>query len=236
MYANHVVLDDAGPAWPQFRHECPHGLQRGIVPGVEANVRDPDEDLLLGLASRGNETSVNIHDVRDREAIARMVYVAERLRERSDIAFVIVGDGPETSIVKKAISARGLTNIHLSPARDDIRTVLADADLVMFASKREGLPVAGIESMSMGKPIVASKVPGWVELVSDGVDGLLVDDGDIAGYANAITRLLGDPALYDRMSRAGREKATRAYDLGDSVRAWERLLAALPIRSRGSCS
>lgn len=161
-----------------------------------------------------------------------IVAVAERLRERSDIAFVLLGDGSQKLAVEKGISARGLTNVCLRPTRDDIRTVLADADLMMFPSKREGLSMAGLESMSMGKPIVASKVPGWVDLVSDGAEGFLVEDGDIAGYANAITRLLGDRALYDRMSRAARDKATRAYDLGDVVRAWERLLSALPAGSR----
>lgn len=160
--------------------------------------------------------------------------VAERLRDRSEIAFVLVGDGVETASIRKLISSRGLTNIDLSPARDDVETILADADVVMFPSKREGLPMAGLESMSMGKPIVASKVPGWAELISDGVDGFLVDDGDIAGYAGAITRLLGDPALYDRMSRAGREKATRAYDLAGSVRAWERLLSAYGDEARNA--
>jgi glycosyltransferase involved in cell wall biosynthesis len=161
-----------------------------------------------------------------------VVRVAELLRERSDIAIVLVGDGPEAAAVKKAISVGGLTNTYLSPTRDDIRIALADADLVMFPSKREGLPMAGIESMSMGKPVVAAKVPGWLDLVSDGVDGFLVDNGDYAGYANAITRLVGDPALYQRVSRAGREKATRMYDLSDNVRAWERLLADSAGRSR----
>jgi glycosyltransferase involved in cell wall biosynthesis len=154
-----------------------------------------------------------------------VVDVAERLRERSDIAFVLLGDGPQTLVVEKAISARGLTNVYLRPTRDDHRTVMADADLMMFPSKREGLSMAGLESMSMAKPIVASRVPGWVDLVADGTDGILVEDGDIAGYADAITRLLRDRELYDRMSAAGREKAIRTFDVGDVVRAWQRLLS-----------
>ncbi len=157
----------------------------------------------------------------------QVVDVAERLRDRSDIAFVLLGEGPETSAVGKAISARRLPNVHLVRPRDDLRSAVADADLMMFPSMREGLPMAGIESMSMGKPIVASMVPGWVDLVTDGVEGFLIADGDIAGYADAITRLLGDPVLYERMSRAGREKATRAYDRSDSVREWERLLGGI---------
>ena len=154
-----------------------------------------------------------------------VVDVAERLRERTDIAFVLVGDGPQTAVVEKAISERGLKNVYLRPTREEIRTVIADADLAMFPSSREGLSMAGLESMSMGKPIVASRVPGWVDLVADGTDGILVEDGDIAGYAHAITRLLADRALYNLMARAGRDKATRGYDLKDTVGAWERLLS-----------
>jgi glycosyltransferase involved in cell wall biosynthesis len=161
-----------------------------------------------------------------------VVDVAERLRERSDIAFILLGDGSQTSVVQRAISARGLTNVYLAPTREDIRTVIADADVMMFPSKREGLPMAGLESMSMGKPIVASRVPGWIDLVSDGTEGFLVEDGDIAGYADAMTRLLADRALYDLMSRAGRDKARRGYDLRDTVGAWERLLSA-PLRKTG---
>jgi glycosyltransferase involved in cell wall biosynthesis len=158
--------------------------------------------------------------------------VADRLRTRSDIAFVLLGDGPQTLVVEKAISARGLTNLHLRPTRDDHRTVIAEADVVMFPSKREGLSIAGLESMSMAKPIVASRVPGWVDLIEDGVDGILVDDGDFAGYADAITRLLGDPVLYERMSQAGRARATRSYDVVDVVRSWERLLSGMVRRDR----
>ena len=158
-----------------------------------------------------------------------VVDVADRLRDRSDIAFVLLGDGPETAAAKQAISARRLANVHLVAPRSDIGTAIADADILMFPSKREGLPVSGIEAMAMGKPIVASNVPGWTDLVSNGTDGILVQDGDIAGYAAAITRLLEDPDLYARICRAGREKATKTYDLGDSVHAWERLLSGMRL-------
>ena len=153
-----------------------------------------------------------------------VVAVAEYLRERPDIAFVLLGDGPQTVPAAKAISERGLSNVHLRPTRDDHRPVIADADLVMFPSQREGLSIAGLESMAMGKPIVASRVPGWTDLIEDGVDGFLVEDGDIAGYAAAITRLVDDPALRGRISEAGRDRATRNYDLRKVVAAWEQLL------------
>jgi len=60
-----------------------------------------------------------------------------------------------------------------------------------------------------GKPVVASRAGGIPELVRDGVDGILVDTGDVRWLAEAIVSLLKDPALRQRMGTAGRERASQ---------------------------
>jgi glycosyltransferase involved in cell wall biosynthesis len=161
-----------------------------------------------------------------------IVEVATRLRHRTDIAFVLVGDGPDRPALKDAIAERGLANIVMQPARDDIEVALADADLVIFPSKREGLPMSGIEAMAMAKPVVASRVPGWAELIDDGIDGFLVADGDFVGYARVVAQLVDEPALGARMGSAGRRKAVADYDLREFGRAWERVLSQPRVDSR----
>ncbi len=151
--------------------------------------------------------------------------VAERLRDRQDIVFAVVGDGAEKPALEAAVAARGLTSVILRPQSSDIAPILRDADMVFFPSMREGLPMSGLEAMAMGRPVVASRVEGWVDLVEDGVDGLLVTDGDFDGYAEAIARLVDDPALAARMSAAGRLKAVTSYDATRNVRKWEQLLS-----------
>lgn len=160
-----------------------------------------------------------------------VVETAALLRDRPNVAFVLLGEGPQTEKARKAISARGLTNVHLRPPRASIREALADADVMMFPSQREGLSMSGLESMAMAKPIVASRVPGWTDLISDGEDGLLVGDGDFEGYAAAITGLLSDSDRRDRIGRAARRKAVGTYELSGVVRSWEALLASV-VESR----
>lgn len=156
-----------------------------------------------------------------------VVEVADRLRSRSDIAFVLLGDGPETARLEAEVLRRGLRNVFVRPARDEVAEALADAKVVLFPSKREGLPMAGIESLAMGIPIVAANVPGWLELIDNGRDGILVEDGDFGGYARAVTELVDDPALYSRMSSTARRTALTRFSVIDNVHAWERLFLSL---------
>jgi glycosyltransferase involved in cell wall biosynthesis len=154
-----------------------------------------------------------------------IVEVAERMRGRDDVAFVLIGDGAEKPAVEAEVARRGLGNVIVCPPQEDVAPALADARVVLFPSKREGLPMSGIEAMSMGVPVVASRVPGWTDVVTDGVEGFLVDDGDIDGYVAAVTRLAVDDVLHGAMAASGRKRAVRDYDVRESVRRWETVLA-----------
>jgi glycosyltransferase involved in cell wall biosynthesis len=154
-----------------------------------------------------------------------IIEVAERMRGRDDVAFVLIGDGAEKPAVEAEVARRDLVNVVMCPPQQDIAPALADARAVLFPSKREGLPMSGIEAMSMGVPVVASRVPGWTDVVTDGVEGLLVADGDFDGYVAAVTRLVEDETLRAAMSASGRERAVRDYDVRGSVRRWEAVLA-----------
>ena len=153
--------------------------------------------------------------------------VADALRSRADIAFVLLGDGPEGPGLEAEVRRLGLTNVLLRPATDEVAEALADARLTLFPSKREGQPMAGIESLAMGVPVVAANVPGWAELIDDGRDGRLVEDGDVEGYVRAVTELVDEEELHARMSRCARRSAFARFSIEDSVRQWERLLLDL---------
>jgi glycosyltransferase involved in cell wall biosynthesis len=85
----------------------------------------------------------------------------------------------------------------------------ADCDVLVLPSKTEGWGLSLMEAMVCGKPVVASKAGGIPELVRDGVDGILVDTGDVRWLAEGIVSLLKDPALRDKMGMAGRERASQ---------------------------
>jgi len=96
--------------------------------------------------------------------------------------------------------------------RSDMDVVLSLMDVFVLPSKREGFPRAAMEACAMGLPVVASDIRGCREVVVDGLNGSLLTLGDIAGFAEAIRRLLDDEGLRHQQGRAGIERAQAEFD------------------------
>jgi glycosyltransferase involved in cell wall biosynthesis len=88
---------------------------------------------------------------------------------------------------------------------------LCEADIFILPSTSEGLPVALLEAMAYGKPIVATRVGGIPDVLADGSEGVLVTPGDVGALAGAVTALVGDP---DRARALGRAAKERVAELG----------------------
>jgi glycosyltransferase involved in cell wall biosynthesis len=107
--------------------------------------------------------------------------------------------------------------------RAAVRELLAEADVFALASvttasgKKEGIPVALMEALSGGIPAVATDVSGVHELVTHRATGLLVPERDPHALADALEALAGDPALRERLGRAGRALVLEEYDLTRNV-------------------
>jgi glycosyltransferase involved in cell wall biosynthesis len=82
---------------------------------------------------------------------------------------------------------------------------------------QDGIPVALMEAMALGLPVITTRVSGIPELVVDGVSGLLVAPGDAGALAEAIERLLKDPALREVLSRQGSGAVRARHDISCSV-------------------
>lgn len=95
---------------------------------------------------------------------------------------------------------------------DDMPGLLASVHAVVLPSYREGLPKGLIEAAACGLPLVTTDVPGCREVVTDGVDGLLVPARDAAALARAMARLQDEPALRARLGLAARNKALATFD------------------------
>jgi glycosyltransferase involved in cell wall biosynthesis len=97
------------------------------------------------------------------------------------------------------------------------RATLAGATMFVLPSFVEGMPMALLEAMSFGLPVIATPVGGVPEIVTHGLDGLLVPPGDIDALAAAITRLTSDPELRARLGRAARETVAKRFSLDSAV-------------------
>ncbi|WP_457608486.1 glycosyltransferase family 4 protein [Nitratifractor sp.] len=97
--------------------------------------------------------------------------------------------------------------------REEVASEIADADLVVLPSYREGVPRTLLEAAAMERPIVTTDVPGCREAVEHGVNGLLVPPRDSRALADAIVGLAKDPSLRRKMGAAGRQKALKEFSV-----------------------
>lgn len=133
-----------------------------------------------------------------------------------DAALILAGRGSQEVLLREKADRSGISSSvrflgQLKP--DDLRDYYRVADLFVLPSLAEGLSNALLEAMSCGLPVVASRVGGTEDLVSDGVNGLLMEPGSIQPLADAILRLLEDhPAALQKGMRA-RETVESGYSL-----------------------
>jgi glycosyltransferase involved in cell wall biosynthesis len=105
--------------------------------------------------------------------------------------------------------------------RQDLPALMKAADLFVLPSVAEAFGLVLAEALYLGVPVVASRVGGIPEIVTDGEDGVLVPPGDPLALAQAIGAVLGDSSLRARHAGAGRAKVVERFDFRLMVRAYE---------------
>ncbi len=153
-----------------------------------------------------------------------------QLRERGlAVALTVVGHGPSSGKAVAMADRLGVGDIVTwagAVGQDRIRDFYADCDVFCLPSFAEGVPIVLMEAMAMAVPVVASAITGIVELVDDGVSGLLVRPGRVDQLTDRLARLLEDPALRQSIGRAGRRKVACEYDLERNASMLAELFAA----------
>jgi glycosyltransferase involved in cell wall biosynthesis len=152
---------------------------------------------------------------------------------------ILVGDGPLRVDVETAIRREALRDrVEVLPPTTDIPALMRTAHVFVMSSRWEGLPLAIIEAMMSGLPVVATKVGGVPEIVSENETGLLVPTGDPEALAAALKRILDEPSLAYRMGQAGRRRAlarfTEARMLAETNALYARVLAGRVRTSVGA--
>jgi glycosyltransferase involved in cell wall biosynthesis len=145
----------------------------------------------------------------------RMLIEAAGILKRRGTSFRLrlVGDGPLRTEYQELCRSLGIeAQVEFLGYRNDIPELLAETDVAVLTSVKEGLPRAVLEAMAMGLPVVATRVPGTCEVVRHGETGLAVEVGDNQGLAAALGRLIDDPTLRARLGEQGRRVALEEFD------------------------
>lgn len=151
------------------------------------------------------------------KGIAEFIAAIRRLRrEGRDVEFLLAGDpDPGNPAAVSETSLHGWVEeglVHWLGHVDDMPALFASVDMVVLPSYREGLPKGLIEAAACALPLVTTDVAGCREVVTDGIDGLLVPARDADSLAIAIARLLDDPVLARKLGEAARTKALAMFD------------------------
>jgi glycosyltransferase involved in cell wall biosynthesis len=150
-----------------------------------------------------------------------------------DLHLVLAGEGPERGAIEAAIQASGLIGrVHLLGERDDIGQLLAASDAFVLASLWEGLPMALLEAMASGLPVVATTVAGSSQVIEDRVSGLLVSPGDPEALAAALRSVANDSQLAERLGRAARARVVDAFSAAAQAQAHADLYERIAARPR----
>jgi glycosyltransferase involved in cell wall biosynthesis len=160
------------------------------------------------------------------------------VRQRvAGVQALMVGEGVMRPVVEREVVLRGLEAvIRLTGQRSDAESLIAAADVPTLSSTAEGIGSVLLEALALGKPIVATRASGFVEVVRHGRSGLLVPVGDAEAFGDAIARLLLDRALARRMGAAGRADAPRFAIEGTVRRTMEVYGRVMRAGGGGRCA
>lgn len=149
--------------------------------------------------------------------------------EFPDWKFKIVGSGPSKANLESLIQELGLSsdNIELAPATTQVIEELSKASIFVFGSINEGLPMTLLEAQALGLPIVSFACPcGPRDVITDGVDGVLVAPRDKGLFANGLRRLMTNQDLREQMGKQAKVNSPR-FSLSEIMNRWEELFQRL---------
>lgn len=139
---------------------------------------------------------------------------------------VIAGEGPERAALTALIARLDLRDrVHLAGWRQDVGALLKAVDLFVSSSRHEPLGNMVLEAFSATTPVVAAAAEGPLELIHDGIDGMLVPIDDARALAAAIGRVLADPGLHAALGNAGRARFEAEFSEPVVVATWQDYLA-----------
>lgn len=162
------------------------------------------------------------------------------VRRHPAAALLLVGDGPERAALEEHVGSLNLAHcVRWAAKRNDVPELLAMAAVFVLPSFSEGIPLALVEAMAAGRPVVATAVPGNVDVVVDDRFGVLVPPRDAQALADGVCGLLDDPVRAAAIAARGRERVREHFDsrrsLAATVALYDEVLAErgrLPGRAR----
>jgi glycosyltransferase involved in cell wall biosynthesis len=176
-------------------------------------------------SSTGNINIVTMSRFVKEKNLQLLIHSFDNLKDNfNNITLTMYGNGPLKDELQNLVKHLNLQNRIFFPGHtSNVSRALSEADIYVCSSHYEGLPNSLIEAMSCGIPSVSTRVAGAVDLIEDGVNGLLVNIGDLNAMTTALIKLCNNDSLRDKMGK----EASKIRELVNPhliIKQWEQLL------------
>jgi glycosyltransferase involved in cell wall biosynthesis len=213
---------------PADRHHIVHsGFDMRRFKGAQPPV-DWREILRIGPSDEKPPVIVMLAALEPRKRHCEFLDVFHRVVEKfPEVRLVMPGEGPHRFAIEVKIKQLGLEkNALLVGYRQDPERLIAMADVCTLTSTREGLPRVIMQYLAVGKPCVVTDLPGLDEVVTDGVNGVVVSPDGMAQAADALSSLLGNPETLHRLTEGAKAIDLSSWDVDNMCRRIDETYAA----------
>ena len=189
-----------------------NGFQSVVVNnGIDGKIFNPDKNYKdirteLNIPVNAKLVLFLARFTHQKQPLVLLKSFIEAVKKDPSLFLLMVGDGEQKNEAVELLKASGASkNILLLPFRQDVPDLLATADIFVLASLWEGLPIALLEAMAMGKAIIATKVDGTKEILTHKENGYLIDIENLQNnLENALLDVGSDQALRNKMEKSAR--------------------------------
>jgi glycosyltransferase involved in cell wall biosynthesis len=226
-----AVADDQADVWEArgYPRERVHVVANGVPAWTAVQPRDQVR-AELGIPADA-VVAILVATLRPQKRAADFATAVRRARrEQPQLVGVVIGDGPERAALEAA--ADGDPGVRILGHRDDVARLLGAADIFTLTSAQEAAPMAILEAMSAGLPIVSTAVGGIPDIVQDGRSGVLVPPGEPERMAAALADLAGAPERRRALGDAARRAHAERWDVERMIDRYEDLLADVHAHPR----
>jgi len=188
-----------------------NGVDTGYYQSLSVDVEEKKKELGIGPGKTVIGTVGRLSYPKAPEIGIRAISLLKK--DKRNVVYIMAGDGEEGDRVREEIERLGLQDsVLLLGDRADVGEILKVMDIFVLPSRWEGLPLALLEAMASGIPVVASRVTGNIEAVLEGATGMLVEPESPEELFRAITLLLDNPDLRRDMGVRGQKTAAENFD------------------------
>ncbi|KKB37658.1 N-acetyl-alpha-D-glucosaminyl L-malate synthase BshA [Bacillus thermotolerans] len=196
---------------------------------------DPRDRLReeLGIAP-GEKLIMHVSNFRGVKRVPDVIRVFQKIREQMPSKLLLVGDGPEMTVVCALVKKLKLeADVLFLGKQNNLEELYSISDLFLLLSEKESFGLVLLEAMACGVPCIGTNTGGIPEVIENGVNGFISEIGDIESMAEQATSLLLDPPFYEEISKQAIETVRTRFHSERIVRQYEELYIRLLREQEG---